>query len=59
MNAVQNGSGVDSKKVKVKKPKKPKVTVAEAASKIDLDDLRAFLADITVSDWLIRILCLF
>ena len=59
VNAVQNGGGVDSKKVKVKKLKKPKVTVAEAASKIDLDDLRAFLADITVSDWLIRILCLF
>ena len=53
MNVVQNGSGVDSKKVKVKKPKKPKVTVVEAALKIYLDDLRDFLADITVSDWLI------
>ncbi|KAL5570846.1 hypothetical protein UlMin_020443 [Ulmus minor] len=49
VNAVQNGGGVDSKKMKVKKLKKPKVTVAEAASKIDLDDLGAFLADITAS----------
>ena len=53
MNAVQNGSGVDSKKVRVKKPKMPKVTVVEAVSKINLDDLRAFLVDITMSDWLI------
>ena len=42
VNVVQNGSIVDLKKVKVKKPKKPKVTMAEAASKIDLDDLGAF-----------------
>ena len=59
VNAVQNGGGVDSKKVKVKKPKKPKVNVVEAASKIDLDDLGAFLVNITVSDWLIQILWLF
>lgn len=43
--AVENG---EPKKVKVKKPKKPKLTVAEAASKMDAADLTAFLADITV-----------
>lgn len=37
-----------SKKEKPKKVKKPKVTVAEAASKIDADDLAIFLASITV-----------
>lgn len=37
------------KKVKAKKPKKPKVTVAEAAASIDDSDLSDFLADITVS----------
>ncbi|KAF7831097.1 Transmembrane protein 214-A [Senna tora] len=45
---VENGSA-EVKKVKQKKPKKPKVTVAEAASKIDVADLNAFLAEITVS----------
>ncbi|KAL6286803.1 hypothetical protein ACE6H2_011193 [Prunus campanulata] len=43
---VENG---EVKKVKTKKPKKPKVTVGEAASKIDADHLGAFLADITAS----------
>ncbi|KAK9901028.1 hypothetical protein M0R45_002318 [Rubus argutus] len=42
--AVENG---EPKKVKVKKPKKPKMTVVEAASKMDAADLAAFLADIT------------
>ncbi|KAI8030957.1 Transmembrane protein 214-A [Camellia lanceoleosa] len=45
---VDNG-GAEAKKTKVKKPKKPKVTVAEASAKIDASDLAAFLADITVS----------
>ncbi|KAM1114434.1 hypothetical protein ACFX13_047990 [Malus domestica] len=44
--AVENG---EVKKVKQKKPKKQKVTVAEAASKMDAGDLGAFLADITAS----------
>ncbi|XP_024029584.1 uncharacterized protein LOC21409821 [Morus notabilis] len=46
--AAQNGAE-EAKKTKPKKPKKPKVSVAEAASKIDVDDLGAFLADITDS----------
>lgn len=46
---VQNGVVVAEKKPKVKKQKKPKVTIAEAAAKIDADDLAAFLADISVS----------
>ncbi|XP_002527792.2 uncharacterized protein LOC8262524 [Ricinus communis] len=37
------------KKVKQKKAKKPKVTVAEAAVKIDASDLAAFLAEISES----------
>ncbi|MCO5587930.1 hypothetical protein L7F22_041883 [Adiantum nelumboides] len=37
------------KKPKVKKAKKPKVTVAEAASAIDAGDLAAFLAQVSVS----------
>ncbi|KAJ3694429.1 hypothetical protein LUZ60_009909 [Juncus effusus] len=37
------------KKPKVKKEKKPKVTVAEAAAKIDVNDLAGHLADISVS----------
>ncbi|KAJ7960095.1 Transmembrane protein [Quillaja saponaria] len=45
---VENGA-VDVKKVKPKKTKKPKVTVSEAASKLNAADLSAFLADITVS----------
>ncbi|CAN1297227.1 Transmembrane protein 214-B [Linum perenne] len=42
-------NGEVEKKVKVKKPKKPKITVSEAAAKIDESDLAAFLADISVS----------
>lgn len=53
-SAAQNGVGGEPKKVKVKKPKKPKVTVAEAASKIDAADLGAFLADVTVSHRLLQ-----
>ncbi|CAL5423404.1 unnamed protein product [Camellia sinensis] len=45
-SGVDNG-GAEAKKTKVKKPKKPKVTVAEASAKIDASDLAAFLADIT------------
>ncbi|CAK9152300.1 unnamed protein product [Ilex paraguariensis] len=44
--AVENGKLEEKKLVKAKKPKKPKVTVAEAAAKIDAADLVAFLADI-------------
>ncbi|XP_022984678.1 uncharacterized protein LOC111482886 [Cucurbita maxima] len=39
----------DAKKVKQKKPKKPKISVAEAAAKIDVNDLLAFLADVSGS----------
>ncbi|GAV63427.1 DUF2359 domain-containing protein [Cephalotus follicularis] len=42
----QNGKPDEAKKLKPKKQKKPKVTVAEAAAKIDADDLAAFLADV-------------
>lgn len=46
----ENGAVVEEKKkMKVKKVKKPKITVAEAAAKIDADDLASFLADISVS----------
>lgn len=45
---VENGK-VEEKKPKVKKIKKPKVTVQEAASKIDASDLAAFLVDVTAS----------
>ncbi|PSR88145.1 Transmembrane protein [Actinidia chinensis var. chinensis] len=44
---VENGG--DEKKVKPKKVKKPKVTVAEAAAKIDAADLADFLVEITAS----------
>uniref|UniRef100_A0A7N0TCX5 Transmembrane protein n=1 Tax=Kalanchoe fedtschenkoi TaxID=63787 RepID=A0A7N0TCX5_KALFE len=43
----ENGEVV--KKVKVKKEKKPKVSLAEAAAKIDAADLSAFLVDATAS----------
>ncbi|KAH7516319.1 hypothetical protein FEM48_Zijuj10G0122500 [Ziziphus jujuba var. spinosa] len=46
---VENGKVEEEKKVKQKKPKKPKVTVAEAAAKIDANDLSAFLVDISTS----------
>ncbi|GAB4828651.1 hypothetical protein Ancab_018316 [Ancistrocladus abbreviatus] len=41
--------GLEAKKPKVKKQKKPKVTVAEAAANIDADHLAAFLVDISNS----------
>lgn len=47
--SAENGKGEDGKKVKPKKVKKPKVTVAEAAAKIDASDLAVFLADISTS----------
>lgn len=46
--AVENGGGVEEKKEKKKKEKKVKVTIVEAASRIDADDLTAFLADVSV-----------
>ncbi|GMY30821.1 DUF2359 domain-containing protein [Fagus crenata] len=46
-HVAENGKAEESKKVKAKKPKKPKVTVSNVAAKIDADDLLAFLADIT------------
>ncbi|XP_057970475.1 uncharacterized protein LOC131159515 [Malania oleifera] len=45
---VDNG-GAEVKKPKAKKPKKPKVTVGEAAAKIDPDGLAFFLAEISES----------
>ncbi|XP_061338478.1 uncharacterized protein LOC133285282 isoform X2 [Gastrolobium bilobum] len=45
--SAENGKGEEAKKVKQKKLKKPKVTVAEAAAKIDAADLGAFLVDIS------------
>lgn len=45
----ENGKAEEAKKPKQKKPKKPKVTVADAAAKIDVSDLAAFLADVTVT----------
>ncbi|XP_011021372.1 PREDICTED: uncharacterized protein LOC105123462 [Populus euphratica] len=45
----RGGAGEQVKRVKKPKAKKPKVTVAEAAAKIDAGDLGAFLVDITVS----------
>ncbi|KAG9157785.1 hypothetical protein Leryth_024311 [Lithospermum erythrorhizon] len=45
----ERGGDVVEKKMKKKKLKKPKVTVAEAAAKIDASDLDAFLADISAS----------
>lgn len=48
--AGESGGGVvEEKKSKPKKAKKPKVTVAEAAAKIDNSDLAVFLVDISVS----------
>ncbi|KAE8673171.1 hypothetical protein F3Y22_tig00111810pilonHSYRG00257 [Hibiscus syriacus] len=48
-NAAGENGAVEINKMKQKKPKKPKVTVAEAALKIDAGDLSAFLIDITTS----------
>ncbi|KAG6599904.1 uncharacterized protein LOC111447592 [Cucurbita moschata] len=39
----------EAKKLKQKKPKKPKISVAEAAAKIDVNDLLAFLTDVSGS----------
>lgn len=45
----ENGDAEEVKKVKKVKQKKPKITVSEAASKIDSADLAAFLVEVTVS----------
>ncbi|KAG9146163.1 hypothetical protein Leryth_007877, partial [Lithospermum erythrorhizon] len=45
----KRGGVVEVKKEKVKKVKKAKVTVVEAAAKIDADDLGGFLNEITAS----------
>ncbi|GFY87693.1 transmembrane protein [Actinidia rufa] len=45
----RDNGGAEAKKAKPKKAKKPKVTVAEAAAKIDASDLDDFLSDITAS----------
>lgn len=47
-DGVENGGAVE-KKAKTKKPKKPKVSVADAAAKIDASDVAAFLIDISAS----------
>lgn len=47
--AVAENDGVVEKKSKPKKVKKPKVTVAEAAAKIDNSDLVVYLVDISAS----------
>nr|XP_009413667.2 PREDICTED: uncharacterized protein LOC103994929 [Musa acuminata subsp. malaccensis] len=46
---VQANSGQATTKEKQKKPKKPKVTVAEAAAKIDAADLATFLVEISAT----------
>ncbi|CAA2992040.1 Hypothetical predicted protein [Olea europaea subsp. europaea] len=48
-NLKENVSDEAKKKEKPKKVKKPKVTVAEAAAKIDAADLAAFLSNVLVS----------
>ncbi|OIW00746.1 hypothetical protein TanjilG_09715 [Lupinus angustifolius] len=48
-HSAENGKAEEVKKVKAKKLKKPKVTVAEAAAKIDAADLGAYLVDISES----------
>ncbi|KAI3453143.1 hypothetical protein Pfo_009806 [Paulownia fortunei] len=49
---VRNDVAEVNKKEKPKKVKKPKVTVAEAAAKIDADDLAAFLSSVSESyEW--------
>ncbi|XP_043701115.1 uncharacterized protein LOC122651688 [Telopea speciosissima] len=45
---VENGTA-EVKKPKQKKPKAPKITVADAASKIDASHLNAYLIDVTAS----------
>ncbi|CAI9785458.1 unnamed protein product [Fraxinus pennsylvanica] len=48
-NAKENNAAEKNKKEKPKKEKKPKVTVAEAAAKIDASDLAAFLSHVSGS----------
>ncbi|KVH97669.1 uncharacterized protein LOC112523192 [Cynara cardunculus var. scolymus] len=48
-NGVSGNDVVEETKKKPKKVKKPKVTIAEAAAKIDVDDLASFLLDVTTS----------
>ncbi|KAI3720131.1 hypothetical protein L6452_21041 [Arctium lappa] len=48
-NGVAGNDVVEETKKKPKKVKKPKVTIAEAAAKIDVDDLASFLLDVTTS----------
>ena len=45
---VENGKAEEAKKVKLKKPKKPKVSVSDAVMKIDANDLSDFLINILV-----------
>ncbi|XP_058184337.1 uncharacterized protein LOC131301869 [Rhododendron vialii] len=49
VEVVRNGAAADEKKAKVKKVKKPRVTVAEAAAKIDAADLAEFLLEVSGS----------
>ncbi|KAK8647539.1 hypothetical protein V6N13_121273 [Hibiscus sabdariffa] len=46
MEGVPDGKPAEEKKVKLKKPKKPKVSVAEASAKIDPSDLSVYLAEL-------------
>ncbi|KAI3818247.1 hypothetical protein L1987_12050 [Smallanthus sonchifolius] len=48
-NSVAVNDAVEEKKKKPKKVKKPKITMAEAAAKIDADELASFLLDVTTS----------
>ncbi|KAL2518839.1 Protein of unknown function DUF2359 [Abeliophyllum distichum] len=48
-NAKENNAAEATKKEKPKKEKKPKVTVAEAAAKIDASDLSTFLSHVSGS----------
>ena len=45
---VENGKAEEAKKVKLKNPKKPKVSVSDAVMKIDANDLSDFLINILV-----------
>ncbi|KAK1419866.1 hypothetical protein QVD17_29266 [Tagetes erecta] len=49
VNSVNGNGGIEEKKTKPKKVKKPKVTVQEEAAKIDAADLASFLSDVTAS----------
>ncbi|KAH6759568.1 transmembrane protein of unknown function DUF2359 [Perilla frutescens var. hirtella] len=48
-SAKENNAAAGNSKDKPKKVKKPKITVAEAAARIDVDDLAAFLSSISES----------